>query len=210
MPGIDPWVSSVDIAKGARWSREIAKQLDDCNFGIVCIDPTNRKSNWLHYEAGALSKSLDNGCVAPFLVGLTPSEVDGPLSQFQMTTVSESEVLRLIESINQVMGDKKLPIATLRDNFSLFWSALRDDLSGIEIPAPQSSTPPGNAKHYDNLAPASLDEGKAKEPDETDIAILKALAGRIVGGYQQLVPLDTVLAGAGVSPRRVQKIERAV
>lgn len=200
LPGIEPWVSSVDIAKGVRWSDEIAKQLDECNFGIVCVDSSNRKSNWLNFEAGALSKSLDNGHVAPFLVGLIPSEVDGPLSQFQMTTVSESDVLRLIESINQAMGDNKLPIETLRDTFLLFWPALRDDLSEIEIPAPQSSTPTSNATRYDNLATASLDEGKAKEPDETDIAVLKALAGRIVGGHQQLVPVDVVVAGTGVSP----------
>jgi DNA-binding transcriptional ArsR family regulator len=200
LPGIEPWVSSVDIAKGVRWSHEIAKQLDDCNFGIVCVDPSNLKSNWLNFEAGALSKSLDNGRVAPFLVGLIPSEVDGPLSQFQMTTVSVSDVRRLIESINQAMGDNKLPIETLRDTFSLFWPALRDDLSEIEIPAPQSYTPTSNATRHDNLAPASLDEGKAKEPDETDIAVLKALAGRIVGGHQQLVPVDVVVAGTGVSP----------
>ena len=200
LPGIEPWVSSVDIAKGVRWSHEIATQLDQCNFGIVCVDPSNLKSNWLNFEAGALSKSLDNGRVAPFLVGLTPSEVAGPISQFQMTTVSESDVLRLIESMNQAMGDNKLPIATLRDNFSLFWPAIRGDLSGIKMPAPQSSTPPGNDTRYDNLAPASLDEGKAKEPDEADIAILKALAGRIVGGHQQLVPVDVVVAGTGVSP----------
>jgi hypothetical protein len=200
LPGIEPWVSSVDIAKGVRWSHEIAQQLDDCNFGIVCIDPSNLKSNWLNFEAGALSKSLDNGRVAPFLVGLIPSEVDGPLSQFQMTTVSESDVLRLIESINQAMGDNKLPIKTLRDAFLLFWPALRDDLTEIQIPAPQSSTPTSHATRYGNHAPASLDEGKAREPDETDIAVLKALADRIVGGHQQLVPVDAAVAGTGVSP----------
>lgn len=200
LPGIEPWVSSVDIAKGVRWSYEIAQQLDDCNFGIVCIDSSNLKSNWRNFEAGALSKSLDNGRVAPFLVGQTPSEVDGPLSQLQMTTVSVSDVRRLIKSINQEMGDNKLHIETLRDTFSLFGPALCDDLSEIEIPVPQSSTPTSNATRYDNLAPASLDEGKIKGPGETDIAVRKALAGRIVGGRQQLVPVDVVVAGTGVSP----------
>ena len=31
-----PYVSSEDIDKGARWSGEIAKELDDCAFGILC------------------------------------------------------------------------------------------------------------------------------------------------------------------------------
>lgn len=32
---IKPYVSSEDIAKGARWATEIAKELESSNFGII-------------------------------------------------------------------------------------------------------------------------------------------------------------------------------
>ena len=39
--GVETWVSSEDIHKGTRWSDELAKQLTETSFGIVCIDPSN-------------------------------------------------------------------------------------------------------------------------------------------------------------------------
>lgn len=200
LQGIEPWVSSVDIEKGGRWDLEIAKRLDDCNFGIVCVDPSNIQSPWLNFEAGALSKLLDEAHVAPFLVGLTPSEVSGPLSQFQMTTVSKDDVARLLESVNKAMGDNKNSVGTLRENFSLFWPALSDDLSEIEISTPKHSTPTNKSTNDEDISAVELAEARAKGPDETEIAFLKALADRIVGGYQQLVPVDVVAADISISP----------
>ena len=34
---IEPYVSSEDIDKGARWSTDIAKELEDSTFGILCV-----------------------------------------------------------------------------------------------------------------------------------------------------------------------------
>ena len=35
---LEPYVSSEDIDKGARWSSDIAKELEDSTFGILCIN----------------------------------------------------------------------------------------------------------------------------------------------------------------------------
>jgi len=134
---IDPWVSSEDIEKGGRWSVEIAKKLDECDFGILCVDPSNHQSPWLNFEAGALSKSLDEGRVAPFLIGLLPSDVKGPITQFQMTTITESDVGRLVESVNQAMGEEKSPVERVKKTYSFCWPGLKDALRKIDIPAPK-------------------------------------------------------------------------
>ena len=34
---LTPYVSSEDIDKGARWSTDIAKELEDSSFGILCV-----------------------------------------------------------------------------------------------------------------------------------------------------------------------------
>ena len=41
LPSIIPWVSSEDIRKGARWSTELAKQLQDTLCGVICCTPDN-------------------------------------------------------------------------------------------------------------------------------------------------------------------------
>ena len=49
-----------DIQKGDRWSSEIAKELEESMFGIFCVTPENLNSGWMHFEAGAISKSKDD------------------------------------------------------------------------------------------------------------------------------------------------------
>src|SRR6266403_3949719 len=71
---VEPYVSSEDIDKGARWSTDIAKELEAAHFGILCITPDNISAPWINFEAGALSKALDKSKVVPLLVGVKKSE----------------------------------------------------------------------------------------------------------------------------------------
>jgi len=34
---VDPYVSSEDIDKGARWSTDIAKELEESSYGVLCV-----------------------------------------------------------------------------------------------------------------------------------------------------------------------------
>jgi hypothetical protein len=49
-------------------------------------------SPWILFEAGALSKSLVNGRVVPFLIDIQPEEMNGPLSQFQAVSMTKDGV----------------------------------------------------------------------------------------------------------------------
>jgi hypothetical protein len=97
---VDPYMSSEDIEKGARWNSEIAGELETCNFGIICLTPENIEAPWIHFEAGALSKSIESARVSPILLGLKPADVTGPLVHFQSTLPHREDLLRLITSIN--------------------------------------------------------------------------------------------------------------
>jgi hypothetical protein len=57
---ITPYVSSEDIDKGARWSTDIAKELENSTFGILCVTKENINAPWLNFEAGTLSKQWIN------------------------------------------------------------------------------------------------------------------------------------------------------
>jgi hypothetical protein len=78
LQALDPWFSE-EIVKGKRWSPEIAKQLDETRFGIVCLTAENLEAPWICFEAGACSKSVrDDAYVVPYLHEVARSEVVGP------------------------------------------------------------------------------------------------------------------------------------
>jgi hypothetical protein len=93
IPGVEVWMSEIDISKGARWGAEVAKELDETDLGIVCCTPNNLFEPWLHFESGALSKSVKNGRVFPLCFGVSFGDLPGTLSQFQATKFSKRRPL---------------------------------------------------------------------------------------------------------------------
>lgn len=129
---VEPYFSSADIDKGARWSTDIAKELQDASFGILCVTKENLSSSWLNFEAGALSKSIDQSKVCPFLVDLKPSDIqNSPILQFQMTSATKEDVLKLFESINANLGEKQLNETVLSTTFDTFWPKIDEALQSV-------------------------------------------------------------------------------
>jgi len=132
---IDPFMSSEDIPKGQRWLNEINARLEKETLSVICVTPESLTSAWLNFEVGALAKSLDGARVCPLLLGLSPAEVHGPLSQFQAAVVTEREdMFRLAASINEGCA-RPLSAARLERAFTLGWSDFLDVVRGIEAGA---------------------------------------------------------------------------
>src|SRR5258705_8007705 len=81
-----PWMSA-GMEKGTRSLNEITNRLSTIKVGIVCLTPENQDAPWILYEAGALSKQIDDKPrLCTFLLGgLTPPNVRLPLGMFQAT-----------------------------------------------------------------------------------------------------------------------------
>ena len=62
---IEPFMSEEDTDKGAHWSSTIRRELEQSAFGIVILTAENIESTWLHFEAGAIAKSVEEGRVVP-------------------------------------------------------------------------------------------------------------------------------------------------
>lgn len=129
---LKPYVSSEDIAKGARWSSELSRVLDDCNYGIICLTRTNLNSPWINFESGALSKSVETSRVSPVLLGLKPSEVPYPLAQFQLTTYTEGEFRKLTMSLNEALASEAVSSSILDKAFTKWWPELQTQLDPLE------------------------------------------------------------------------------
>ncbi len=105
---IEPYVSSEDIDKGARWSTDIAGELHASSYGLICLTKDNINAPWINFEAGALGKSIDKSRVSPFLFRIKRSEVEGPILQFQSTIFEKDDVLKLLKSINAACANDGL------------------------------------------------------------------------------------------------------
>ncbi|MDR0460832.1 MAG: toll/interleukin-1 receptor domain-containing protein [Nitrososphaerota archaeon] len=126
---VEPFVSSEDIQKGERWSTNIAKELQDTEFGILCVTKDNYKAPWLLFEAGALSKTMDNSLLVPFLFDLKHSDLsNSPLLQFQAVPFSKGEIRKLINVINE-KSEKKLD--DLAEIFEKWYPDLENALKKI-------------------------------------------------------------------------------
>jgi len=135
----EPYVSSEDIEKGARWNAEIAQQLNDTDFGIICVTEDNFESPWINFEAGALSKSVDTSRVSPFLLDMRPADLVGPLSQFQATLPELEDVTRLLRSINS-FAERPVDEARLVKSVQMWWSGLDEQLEAIRRQGRQPET----------------------------------------------------------------------
>lgn len=133
---VEPYVSSEDIDKGARWSTDISQELDESFFGLLCITKDNITAPWITFEAGALSKSVDKSRVCPLLFGVRPSEIKGPLLQFQHALCEKEDVKKLLHSLNDACESSSLTVARLDSSFDAWWPKLEPQLSSLEADVP--------------------------------------------------------------------------
>lgn len=126
---VEVFYSPEDIAKGENWSNRLSEELDNCSFGIVCLTPENVAAPWIHFEAGALSKSL-NARVSAIMLNVSPSDVKGPLAHYQNTAFERNDFFRLFQSINKSSGTPLKP-EILRNAFNNAWENLKTEIEDI-------------------------------------------------------------------------------
>lgn len=136
-----PYFSPSDIDKGARWSNEIAKELEASRIGLICLTADNLDAPWLMFEAGALSKSMDKSRVCPMLFGVEPTDLAGPLVQFQAAPFSKDEVRKVMKTVNSQLGDLSLEPNVMDSVFDKWWPDLEEKVNAVLTQAapPQST-----------------------------------------------------------------------
>lgn len=201
LQSVEIFLSPEDIEKGARWTGEISRKLEESNYGLICLTKDNLTAPWLAFEAGALTK-LESGRAVTLLFGVTPAEVKGPLSIFQHTKFAEAEFLQLLNQMNKIAGGAK-PVAeaALRNLFAMTWPDRSKKIQliiegaaiGTGAPAPNPPTRVEEmlselasltrrnaevlASHEQALKRVSDQLAIRTEPDTYDKLLLSVLAG---------------------------------
>jgi hypothetical protein len=138
---LEPWMSADDIDKGTRWRSGIANELEQSSVGIICLTRENLDSTWIHFEAGALSKQQQSTLICTLLIDLEPTDVRDPLAQFQHTRASRDDLLKLLSTINNILGESKRSESQLNESFDVWWPKLEQRLSRLPPAAHLESSP---------------------------------------------------------------------
>lgn len=147
----NPWLSSADIDKGTRWISELSEALLTAKAGIVCLTPNNLNAPYILFEAGAISKTVGKSRVCPLLIGMEPSDVTGPLSQFQATKTTKAEFLQLVQTLNKALGDSAVKDQQLEISFDLCWPKLSERLEKLPPDGPSGRPKRGEREMLEEL-----------------------------------------------------------
>lgn len=168
---VKPYFTPNDIAKGSRWFSDITQELDDSMAGIFCVTSQNLKSQWLMFEAGAISKKVEQSLVCPILIGLENTDISGPLTQFQTTSFEKSDFKRLVSDLNKANTSNVLEESVLNQVFEKFWPELESRVKQII-----KTSVDGDA--------ISADRRSDRELLEEVLKLSRALAIQKSGGFQ--------------------------
>jgi len=116
---VEPFFSP-EMEKGTRWAGELSRHLEESSVGVIFLTPENLGSPWLLFEAGALSKHPGEARVYTLLFDLDPLQVPLPLGQFQHTSLSRQEMLKMVLSLRRHLESPPSE-SVINRLFSLLW-----------------------------------------------------------------------------------------
>ena len=197
LQAVRPYYTPDDITKGARWSAEIAKELEECKIGVIFLTRDNLNAPWIMFEAGALSKKLDKANVCPFLFGIEASDIQGPLVQFQAARFDKNEVKRVVKMMNGQLGESALVPDVLESVYEMWWPKLEKDAN--EILAKQGTGKPSAVRSERELIEEVLDLTRVLSVVVTREKATKGLnPAPIVDIIGKLVDLASQMKATGV------------
>lgn len=137
-PNDNLFVSSEDIRKGKKWALALAKELEETKVGILCLTRENLAAPWIMFEAGSISKAVNEAYVFTVLFdNLRPSDITGPLADFQHTVFEKKDFFKMLKAINEAHSDGKQDEHKLLEHADMLWANLEKRIkeagTGVKI-----------------------------------------------------------------------------
>ncbi|HEX8290839.1 MAG TPA: toll/interleukin-1 receptor domain-containing protein, partial [Pyrinomonadaceae bacterium] len=130
LPALDMWISD-ELPGGRRWSLELAQNLEQTDTGIVILTKESLASPWVYFECGALSKTMRQSRVFPYLFDLDTSDYsENPLQEFQARGADKEGTQKLLADLNRDLP-QPLPAQSLNFLFERTWPDLEGEFRRI-------------------------------------------------------------------------------
>jgi hypothetical protein len=150
----ETWVSTSNIESGEVWLDRLHKELAESAFGIICLTKENVDNRWLHYEAGAIGKEKGRSRVCPYLIGISPSQVDWPLKAFQLRRAEKRDTLAMVRDF-ATHHEMSLDQTVITDRFDQLWDGLE---SVIKVAVEKEISEPVVAPTRASAEPGAIDD----------------------------------------------------
>lgn len=136
LPSSEPFMSHIDINKGKPWKESLNSKLATTSYGMFILTPDTRNSEWMAYEAGAISKG-ENIRLYSILFDVPEGLIPKYLSDYQASAFKEEDWKKLLREISDVikLESQNNPKDSKPDNFDmlfrLFWREFRENTEEI-------------------------------------------------------------------------------
>jgi TIR domain len=186
---------SDEIPKGSGWYDALNSALRECDAGIFCITPESLRSQWMLFEAGALSPQIgDRPGLFAYLYGI--SEIDGPLGHFQATHFDRDDTRKFIGSLVAIRStpDK----GTILEAFDNTWTTFEAKVLRLMAMPIQDILPDfpklfeGSIKTFNEPFPECSDQQWAARVAR----IARTLERLSTSEYAEIMSSDPYLSGA--------------
>ena len=118
------------IEAGESWARRLESELEQSQFGVLCLTAENFQAPWLMFEAGAIAKKFGSARVVPYLIDELPAAAErSPLFQFQHVQANRDGTFRLVKSINAARETSQ--VSQLERRFDRWWPDLDQTLKAL-------------------------------------------------------------------------------
>jgi hypothetical protein len=127
-----PWVSSVDIEAGTKWTEELRAKIKNAGYCVVCVTSENATKPWINYEVGAIREGFEKR-TSPWLLDIRPEQLEKlPLSSVQGTSTSREDTYKMIVEINQLLAEPH-PATVIDQQFEAHWTGLSKSLADAKL-----------------------------------------------------------------------------
>lgn len=159
---LEIFCSDKDIAKGEFWPERLLNELNECDYGIICLTSENINSRWLNFEAGMMCRKF-NKDISVINFNIDEDEIKQPLSFFQATKLEKDDIYKLISKINEML-EKPLKDDKLRDAFEKEWEGIKgredDNSMKTQIESINTSFYVKSEEKLENIDSESIEEIK--------------------------------------------------
>jgi hypothetical protein len=130
-----PAISRERPTASSRRSRSVrnaglSKHLEQSKFCIIALTRESLNSNWIMFEAGAISRSVEKALICTILFGIEATDLQGPLASFQFTKFTREEIYKLVQTINSKL-EKPIIQNALDKTFEKMWPDLEQIVTKI-------------------------------------------------------------------------------
>ena len=126
---------SQHIKPGENWTRRLGEELDQSEYGVLCLTQENFQAPWLLFEAGAIAKKFGTAHIVPYLVDNLADDLEGsPLAQFQFARADREGTYALVKGISEELTIPPARLERLERFFDRFWPDLEATIKNLPNP----------------------------------------------------------------------------